>query len=100
MPSIKVHQKTKSKGDAAFKKLKKYCDTKLILKELGNLKPEVEWDDEEQKGWFDEKGVKGEISVNTATPCTITITLEIPFLMLPFKRIIETSVQNHLGKFA
>jgi hypothetical protein len=98
MPTIKIKQKTTASADKMYGKLKKYCNSKLVLKELGNLRPKVEWDDENRMGCFKEMGVTGRISISESSPCEISVTMEIPFLMLPLKKVLETSVQNHLGK--
>ena len=100
MASIKISQKAKGSSATVFKKLRTYCDKKLILKEVGNLKPRVKWEKGKQVGHFKEKGVAGVIKVSTHSPCKITVTMEIPFLMIPFKGILKNSIQSHLDKFA
>ncbi len=100
MAVVKVSQETKGEPDKIFKKVRNYCDKELVLKEVGNLKPEVKWDAQNWTGTFHEKGVRGTISVSGKSETTITIEMEIPFFLLPFKRVLTESVQKHLEKFA
>lgn len=90
----------KGKPDAVFEKLRTYCDKKLVLKELGNLRPQVDWNEKKRQGEFNEKGVKGMISVTGQVHAKITLKLEIPFLMTPFKGLISSSIQKHLERFS
>ena len=98
MAEVRVSQEVGGKPAAIFDKVRKYCDTKLILKEVGDLKPEVEWEKKKRLGNFNEKGVKGTITV-TSDPCTITITMDIPIYLAPFKSVLKKSIQKHLANF-
>jgi len=100
MPSVTVSQEVSGTSAEVFKKLKAYCDKKLILKELGNVKPTLEWDEKKRVGRFQEKGVEGMISIRKGEPCTVVVKMEIPFFMIPFKGILAGSIQSHLAKFS
>lgn len=97
MPTVKVSKKAKGRPDAVYKKLKQYCKNKLVLKELGNFQARLAWKDKKRSGSFDEKGVTGTIAVSSRSPCQITITVELPFLLTPFKKIVKNSIRKHLG---
>jgi len=100
MAKVSVSQEIKGKPDNVFGKVRRYCDKKLILKELGNLKPEVEWEEKKRSGTFSEKGVKGTIEVTCASPCKVTITMDVPFYLAPFKGVLKESIEKHLANFS
>ena len=100
MSEIRVEKEVTGKSSAVFKKLRTYCDKKLILKSLGNLKPKVDWSPKKKMGSFHEKGVEGKIQVAGNEPSVISISMEIPFFLLPFKNVIRESIQNHLDNFS
>ena len=99
MPKVTVSQEVKGSPAKVFGKIRSYCDKKLILREVGNLKPKVEWKEKKRMGTFKEKGVKGTIRMTSKSPCKVTITMEIPFYLSPIKGILAESIQKHLAKF-
>jgi len=95
-----VSQTSRENPQQAFERLREYCDTRLILTEIGGLKPTIHWTPNERFGRLEEKGVEGTISVSSHSPCSITVTLDIPFFLVPFKGILAESIRNHLARFA
>jgi len=98
MPKINIRHPTKYKPQDAFDLLVKYCGERLILKALGNAPPEVKWNTKHRKGSFQVMGVEGVLSVDSGTSATITVLVELPFLMTPLKGVIEKSIRDHLEK--
>jgi hypothetical protein len=86
--------------EEAFKKLRAYCDRKLVVKEAGNFKPNIKGDAGSRSGYFDERGFRGEVSATSNPQCHISVVLDLPLLMLPFKKSVTDSIQNHLAQIA
>ncbi len=77
-----------------YKKAKAELEKKLNEK-LSQFNPTFKWDEEDKSGTFDIKGVKGNVLISGST---LTVEMDIPFLLKPFKGKImehlESSMEN------
>ncbi len=82
----KLTRTYKHDENTLYQRAKKELETKLNEK-LASFNPKFDWNESAKKGNFDIKGVKGIVLI---TGSTLTIELDIPFLLKMFKgRIVE-----------
>ncbi len=98
MPTIQINQDTSDHPDVVFLKLQKYCDEKLVIKEVGGIKPNIVWTCEKRTGQFLEKGIRGTITVHDSSPCRISVEMDLPLLLSPIKYLFKKAIQEHLAK--
>jgi hypothetical protein len=66
------------------------------LKKLG---ADIDWDDAGHAGVIEASNFKGEIVVvEKSGSSTVTITIDLPLLLTPFKSKVEEELKKHLGR--
>lgn len=98
MPKFTVEHPTSSDTHATFVKLKDFFTTGTEIKKID---PKVECSFDEQKQTCSLKGsqFKAEVTISpTTTGSNVSITIDLPLLLSPFKGKVSEGLQKMLKK--
>ncbi len=96
MPQVKVNHEIEGKKKDVYKAVKTYLNGRDTLKKLG---ADIDWDDAGHSGAIEASNFKGEIVVvEKSGSSTVTITIDLPLLLTPFKSKVEEELKKHLGR--
>lgn len=98
MPKFKVETPSSLNPNETFSKIKTYLETTDDLKKID---PNIicSFEDSKRKGLAKGKQFKADISViEGASDCLVSVEIEIPLLLSPFKGQIQESLQKKLKK--
>ena len=98
MPKFKVETASSLSAKDAFQKIKDFLEKSDDLKKID---PQIlcTFEDSKLKGLAKGKQFKAEISVLENSPqCTVSVEVEIPFLLSPLKGKIQESLERKIKK--
>ena len=98
MPKFKVEAPSPLEPKETFKKIKGFLESAEDLKKID---PNIvcTFEDEKMKGLAKGKQFKAEISIQSGnSQCMVSIEVEIPFLLSPFKGKIQESLERKIKK--
>lgn len=97
MPKVNVSETIAGSKKAVYKAVKAYLEGRDTLKKLGAT---IEWDDSGHSGDISADNFSGSISVEEkgASKALVTIAIDLPLLLTPFKGKVETELKKHLGR--
>ena len=96
MPKVEVEQEVKGSADKVYAAVKEYMDGRDTLKKLG---AEIKWQDNEKSATISGGQFAGAISVaGDAKKALVTISIDLPFLLSPFKGKVKEELEKHLSR--
>lgn len=96
MPKVNVEQSVKGSGEDVYKAVKKYLTERGTLEKLGG---EIVWEDDSRTGSIESDKFSGEIEVNEdGAESLVTISIDLPFLLAPFKGKVKEELSKHLSR--
>lgn len=96
MPKVEVEQEVKGSVEKVYAAVKEYIGGKDTLKKLG---AEIEWKDKAKSATISGGQFAGEICVEgDAKKALVTISIDLPFLMSPFKGKVKEELEKHLAR--
>jgi len=98
MPKITVNHASSSAAPEAFEKIKKFFETDADIRKIDpNIK--VTFTDEKMTGKATASQFSADFSVQTAGPGSkVAVTVELPFLLTPFKGKVQETLEKKLKK--
>ena len=99
MPTIKVKHSTAKNVEDAFKKIKEFFQSDETLKKL-DPKITFNFQEDQKKGQANGSQFKAHFAVTPdSAGSAIEVTVELPFLLTPFKGKVEETIQRKLQKY-
>jgi hypothetical protein len=96
MPKVVVTQAIEGKKSDVYHAVKSYLTGRDTLKKIG---AEMQWDDKSCGGQIEADSFSGEIAVEEkGKTAHVTITIDLPLLLSPFKGKVEEELKKHLGR--
>lgn len=96
MPKVAVEQEVKGSPDKVYAAVKEYMQGRDTLKKLG---AEIEWKDKAKSAVISGGSFAGAISVaGDAKKSLVSITIDLPLLMSPFKGKVKEELEKHLSR--
>lgn len=99
MPKVIVDHQCKLSPEEAFKKIQTFFENDQDIKRL-DASIKCEFKPEQLKGKASGSQFKADISVSSHNSgSSINVTVDLPFLLTPFKGKVQETIQKKLGKF-
>lgn len=96
MPKVNVEHSVSGSGEDVYKAVKKYMTERGTLEKLGG---EIIWEDSSLTGSIESDKFSGEIEVSeNSGESLVTITIDLPFLLAPFKGKVKEELTKHLSR--
>lgn len=99
MPKFSIDHSSQHPAPETFEKLKGFFDK---AEDIRRIDPKVQYtfDDAKLTGKANGSQFKADIQVVPAGPgCKVTVTVDLPFLLSPFKGKIQEMISHKLAKY-
>ena len=96
MPKVSVKREIAGDKKKVFKAVKAYLEGRDTLKKLGAT---LDWDEKACSADIEASNFSGLLSVTEASgKSQVEISIDLPFLLTPFKGKVEEELKKHLGR--
>jgi len=96
MPKVQVQREIAGEKKKVFTAVKKYLEGRDTLKKLG---ADLDWDDKACSADIEASNFKGSLNVTEkAGKSLVTIAIDLPLLLTPFKGKVQAELEKHLGR--
>ncbi len=96
MPKVNVEHSVSGSCEDVYQAIKKYLTERNPMQKLGG---EIIWEDKTHSAAIEADQFSGDIGVSeSGGESTILVTIDLPFLMAPFKGKVKEELSKHLSK--
>ncbi len=99
MPKVTIDHKTDLNASDAFTKIKKFFETDMDIRRF-DPSVQCQFVDSKMTGTANGSQFKAQIAVSSAgTGSNISVVVDLPLLLTPFKNKVQEMIQSKLGKY-